>query len=123
MPASSALDSAGMLGFFLFVGMTAAVSFMAIPKWPILIKVKLVAYFLSCVGMLAMALTASGGVGDTLTAPSTVHGSDKAWLIVRFLLLATASCATFVSNAADWQRNATHPKGECGNDGYCTLHC
>jgi NCS1 family nucleobase:cation symporter-1 len=83
---------------------------LSIRQWPILIKIKLVAYFLSCVGMLALALTASDGVGDTLTKRGSVQGSERVWLIVRFTLLATASCATFASNAADWQRNSTKPK-------------
>lgn len=89
---------------------TCSALFLSIPKWRMLINLKLVAYFLSCVGMLAMALSASGGVGDTLTRKSTVHGSEKAWLIVRFTLLAAAGCSTFASNASDWQRNATKPR-------------
>ena len=90
---------------------TASALFLSIPKWRLLINVKLIAYVLSSIGMLAMALNASGGVGDTLTRKSTVHGSEKAWLIVRFTLLAAAGCSTFASNASDWQRNATKPKG------------
>ncbi|EIW67149.1 hypothetical protein TREMEDRAFT_57660 [Tremella mesenterica DSM 1558] len=109
MPSNSALTSADMIGFFIFWFLTAAACFVSIPKFPWLIKGKLVAYFLSSVGMLAMALHAAGGVGDTLTAKATVHGSTKAWLIVRFTLLAAAGCSTFASNAADWQRNATKP--------------
>ena len=80
------------------------------PKWPLLIRIKLIAYVLSTIGMLAMALHASGGVGDTLTAKAKVHGSEKAWLIVRFTLLSAAGCSTFASNASDWQRNASRPK-------------
>jgi NCS1 family nucleobase:cation symporter-1 len=107
MPANSALDSANMIGFFLFWFFTCLALMLDIPRWKLLIRLKLVAYFLSSIGMLAMALVASGGVGDTLTAKSKVHGSEKAWLIVRFTLLAAAGCATFASNASDWQRNAT----------------
>ena len=110
MPAASSLTSADMVGFFVFWFVTAALCFISIPKFPILIKIKLGAYFLSSVGMLAMALKAAGGVGNTLTTHSTVHGSTKAWLIVRFTLLAAAGCSTFASNASDWQRNATRPK-------------
>lgn len=107
MPANSALDSANMIGFFLFWFFTCIALLLDIPKWKLLIRLKLIAYVLSSVGMLAMALTAAGGVGDTLTAKSKVHGSEKAWLIVRFTLLAAAGCSTFASNASDWQRNAT----------------
>ncbi|ODO11198.1 hypothetical protein I350_01802 [Cryptococcus amylolentus CBS 6273] len=108
MPSSSALSSANMIGFFLFWAFTAMALFLSVPKWRILIHVKLVAYVLSSAGMLALALTHSGGVGDTLTAKATVHGSERAWLIVRFTLLSAAGCSTFASNASDWQRNATH---------------
>ncbi|WVQ81583.1 hypothetical protein IAT38_003707 [Cryptococcus sp. DSM 104549] len=110
MPASSALSSANMIGFFIFWVLTASALFLSIPKWRILIHIKLVAYVLSCVGMIALALHTSGGVGDTLTAKAKVSGSTRAWLIVRFTLLSAAGCSTFASNASDWQRNATHRK-------------
>jgi len=111
MPAGSALNSAQMVCFFLFWFITSACCFLSIPKFPILIQLKLVSFVLSSVAMLALALhVAGGGVGAVLTAPAKVTGSAHAWLIVRFLLLQVSSCATFVSNAADWQRNATKPK-------------
>ncbi|OCF32327.1 uridine permease [Kwoniella heveanensis CBS 569] len=110
MDSKSALDSAQMIGFFLFWFFTACALFLSVPKWRILINLKLIAYFLSCIGMLALALKTSGGVKDTLTRGSKVHGSEKAWLIVRFTLLSAAGCSTFASNASDWQRNATHRK-------------
>ena len=84
--------------------------FLSIPKWRLLIRLKLIAYVLSSVGMLALALKVAGGIGDTFTAPSQVHGSAKAWMIVQFTLLAAAGCSTFASNASDWQRNATKPR-------------
>jgi NCS1 family nucleobase:cation symporter-1 len=110
MPASSGLTSAQMICFFIYWLICIPPLTLSIRQWPILIKIKLVAYFLSCIGMLALALTASDGVGDTLTKKGAAQGSERVWLIVRFTLLATASCATFASNAADWQRNATKTK-------------
>jgi hypothetical protein len=110
LPKSAGIDSANLICFFLFWGMTAAALAVPVRKWPVLINIKLVTYFVSCIGMLAMALVASKGVGDTLTRRGPAAGSERVWLIVRFTLLATASCATFVSNAADWQRNATKPR-------------
>lgn len=110
MPAGAGINSGEMLCFFLFWFVCIPPLFLSIRQWPILIKIKLVAYILSCIGMLSLALTAADGVGDTLTRPGSVSGSARAWLIVRFTLLATASCATFASNAADWMRNATKPK-------------
>ena len=116
MSSASALDSANMIGFFLFWICTASALFLSIPKWRILINIKLVAYILSTVGMLALALTQSGGVGNVLTQKATVHGSTRVWLIVRFTLLAAANCSTFASNASDWQRNATKRTGESNAD-------
>jgi NCS1 family nucleobase:cation symporter-1 len=110
MPASSGLTSAQMICFFIYWLICIPPLTLSIRQWPILIKIKLVAYFLSCIGMLALALTASDGVGDTLTKRGSAQGSERVWLIVRFTLLATASCATFASNAADWQRNSSKPK-------------
>jgi NCS1 family nucleobase:cation symporter-1 len=110
MPASSGLTSAQMICFFIYWLICIPPLTLSIRQWPILIKIKLVAYFLSCIGMLALALTASDGVGDTLTKKGSATGSERVWLIVRFTLLATASCATFASNAADWQRNSSKPK-------------
>jgi len=100
-----------MIGFFVFWVCTASALFLSIPKWRILINIKLVAYILATAGMLALALTQAGGIGDVLTRKATVHGSTKAWLIVRFTLLSAANCSTFASNASDWQRNATKRSG------------
>ncbi|KAL7422166.1 hypothetical protein Q5752_002811 [Cryptotrichosporon argae] len=109
MPASSGLTSIQMVCFFLFWLATGSALFLSIPRWKILIHAKLVAYVVASVAMLALALHNAGGVGTTLTEKPTVHGAARAWLICRFFFLATAGCATFVSNAADWQRNAAKP--------------
>jgi len=64
---------------------------------------------MSAVAMLAWTLTLAGGPGPVLSQGSRVHGSEKAWLIVRFVWLFAANCATFASNAADFQRYAQKP--------------
>lgn len=51
----------------------------------------------------------AGGLGPVAKQGSTVHGTDKAWLIVRFIMLAAANCATFASNASDFQRYSRKP--------------
>lgn len=109
MPASSALDTANMMGFVIFWALLSAILFLSVPKWRILIHIKLAAYVISSCAMLAMAIVHSGGVSDILKEKSTVHGSERVWLIARFTLLSAASCSTFASNASDWQRNATKP--------------
>lgn len=59
--------------------------------------------------MIVLGVHSAGGVGPVVSSPSRIHGSEKAWLIVRFILTSAASCSTFASNAADWQRNARKP--------------
>jgi len=74
-----------------------------------LVYAKLGVFVVSAVAMCAWTLTKAGGVGEVARQPGTAHGSTKAWLIVRFFLLGAANCATFASNAADFQRYATKP--------------
>jgi NCS1 family nucleobase:cation symporter-1 len=71
--------------------------------------IKLVVYILSAVAMLAWTLTLAGGAGPVLRQPSQVHGSEKSWLIVRFIFLFAANCGTFASSAPDFQRYAKNP--------------
>lgn len=110
MSASSAMDSANMIGFFLFWLLLSSILFLAVPKWRFLIYIKLIAYIISSCAMLAMSIVHAGGVGNILTAKPTVHGTERVWLIVRFTLLSAAGCSTFASNASDWQRNAAKPR-------------
>lgn len=57
--------------------------------------IKLVVYLVSAVSMLAWCLTLAGGAGPVVRQASKVHGSEKAWLMVRFLFLSMGNCATF----------------------------
>lgn len=74
-----------------------------------LVYAKLVVFIISAVAMCAWTLTKAGGVGQAARQGGTAHGSERAWLIVRFFLLGAANCATFASNAADFQRYASKP--------------
>jgi NCS1 family nucleobase:cation symporter-1 len=75
----------------------------------VLVYAKLVVFIVSAVAMCAWTLTKAGEIGEVARQPGTAHGSDRAWLIIRFFLLGAANCATFASNAADFQRYATKP--------------
>lgn len=59
--------------------------------------------------MLGWTLTLAGGPGPVLSQPSRVHGSEKGWLIVKFIFISMGGSATFASNAADFQRYAKKP--------------
>jgi NCS1 family nucleobase:cation symporter-1 len=75
----------------------------------VLVYAKLCVFIVSAIAMCAWTLTKAGGLGEVARQPGTAHGSERAWLIVRFFLLGAANCATFASNAADFQRYATKP--------------
>ncbi|RMZ43879.1 hypothetical protein CA14_003894 [Aspergillus flavus] len=89
MGAKSALTSAGMICFFVF--------------W--YLHPSMVAVF-ATVAMLAWTLSLSGSSKHTLRSHSTIHGTEKSWMVAKFFWLGLASVATFVSNAADLQRYA-----------------
>ncbi|RFU32232.1 hypothetical protein B7463_g4134, partial [Scytalidium lignicola] len=74
-----------------------------------LVYAKLIVFVISAIAMCAWTLTLAGGIGAVARQPGTAHGSTKAWLVIRFFLLGAANCATFASNAADFQRYATKP--------------
>lgn len=109
MSANSALTTANMIGFFLFIFLTGLMLLLEIPKWNILIHLKLIIFTLSTIGMLVLVMTKAGGVGPIVHRAATVEGAEHSWLLVRFILVSAASCSTFASNASDWQRNATKP--------------
>ncbi len=110
MSPDSGLDSAEMICFFLFVGCNALLLMLDMPKWRFLVWAKLFLFAASTAGMLGWALVAGGGTKSLVLQGSTLTGSAKAWGIVRMILTSAAGCSTFASNAADFQRNATHPK-------------
>lgn len=74
-----------------------------------LVYAKVVVYFAGTIAMLAWTVSLAGGSSQFLHMPSTVHGTEKSYLILKFFWLGLASCGTFVSNAADLQRYARKP--------------
>ena len=74
-----------------------------------LVYAKLIIFIISAIAMCAWTLTMAGGIGPVARQPGTTKGSERTWLIIRFTLLGAANCATFASNAADFQRYARKP--------------
>ncbi|KAK7427298.1 hypothetical protein QQZ08_006235 [Neonectria magnoliae] len=83
MGEGSALTTGGMVGFVIFWLITCAFLVIPVPKMRVLVYVELVVFI-----------------------RGTATGSEKAWLIVQSPMLGAANCATFASNAADFQRYA-----------------
>jgi nucleobase:cation symporter-1, NCS1 family len=109
MGAGSALDSGGMVGLAVFWIVTCIFLLRPIPKMRGLVYAKLVVFIVSAVAMCAWTLTRAGGAGQVARQGGTAQGSERAWLMVRFFFLGAANCATFASNAADFQRYARRP--------------
>ncbi|PWN50536.1 hypothetical protein IE53DRAFT_374565 [Violaceomyces palustris] len=109
MGSGSALTSGGMIGFAVYCIINAAFLYIPVPKMKKLVYTKVVVFAISAIAMLAWTLSLAGGVSAVVKQPSKIHGSEKAWQCLRFFLLGASSCATFASNAADFQRYATRP--------------
>lgn len=109
MGTKSALNSAQMLCFFLYWLINCAFLFIPVPRMKKLVHVKVGVFFGATIAFVAWTLSLSGSVRKTLSEPSTVSGSEKSWMILKFFFLGLASCGTFITNAADLQRYATKP--------------
>ncbi|KAK2001067.1 NCS1 nucleoside transporter [Colletotrichum falcatum] len=106
MGEGSALTSGGMIGFAIFWLITCAFLVIPVPKMRGLVYAKLAVFVVSAVAMLAWTATKAGGLGSVVRQGGKATGSKRAWLIVQFFMLGAANCATFASNAADFQRYA-----------------
>ncbi|KAF5983413.1 uracil permease [Fusarium bulbicola] len=109
MGSKSALNSAQMLCFFLYWLINCAFLFVPVPRMRKLVHIKVAVYFAATIAFVAWTLSLSGSVRKTLSEPSTVKGTEKSWLILKFFFLGLASCGTFISNASDLQRYASKP--------------
>ena len=68
-----------------------------------LVYIKLAVFTTAAIAMMAWILCLSNGLGAVFNHPSKVRGSEKSWLLTKFILLNAAGGATFASNAADFQ--------------------
>jgi NCS1 family nucleobase:cation symporter-1 len=74
-----------------------------------LVYIKVFVYYAAVIAMTGWTVSLAGGTTSALSQGSTIHGSEKSWMICKFLFIGLASCATFISNAADMQRYARRP--------------
>ncbi|KAJ5141302.1 hypothetical protein N7526_002297 [Penicillium atrosanguineum] len=109
MGSKSALTSAQMMCFFVYWIINCAFLIVPVPKMKSLVYIKVFVYFAAAFSMLGWTVSLAGGSAKFLHAPSTVHGTEKSYLIFKFFFLGLASCGTFISNAADLQRYARKP--------------
>ncbi|KAH8698810.1 permease for cytosine/purines, uracil, thiamine, allantoin-domain-containing protein [Talaromyces proteolyticus] len=118
MGTKSALTSAQMMCFFIYCNgkaydydriLNCAFLVIPVPKMKGLVYAKVAIFFSAVFGMIGWTVCLAGNPTSALNQPSTVSGSTKSWVICKFLFLGLASCGTFISNAADFQRYAKRP--------------
>ncbi|KAL4907033.1 hypothetical protein BDW74DRAFT_176633 [Aspergillus multicolor] len=114
MGPKSALDSGGMICFFIYWIINCAFLVVPVPKMKSLVYIKVFVYYAALIAMtgwtVSLAAANSGtSTSSILTAGSTIHRSEKSWMICKFLFIGLGSCGTFISNAADLQRYARKP--------------
>lgn len=110
MGAGSSIDTGNFIGCIIFWIITCTFLVIPIPKMRSLVYIKLIVFIISAISMLVWTVVKAGGLGVVVRQPGTATGSTKAWLIVRFFFLACANCATYGSNASDFQRYAKKPR-------------
>lgn len=87
MGTGSALTSAGMVGFGVFWLVTCFFLVIPVPKMKNLVYAKLVVFVISALAMLGWTVSRAGGLGPVARQGSTVHGSEKSWLVCLKVLL------------------------------------
>lgn len=109
MGPKSALNSGGMICFFVYWVINCAFLLIPVPKMRVLVYIKVAVYYVAAFAMLGWTVSLAGGSVKTPRTSTPINGPEKSWVIVKFLFLGLASCGTFISNAADLQRYARKP--------------
>ncbi|KAL2679157.1 hypothetical protein Neosp_009919 [[Neocosmospora] mangrovei] len=103
------ISTGQFIGILIFWILMMGTNLVPVPKLRVTIYIKVVVFFGSAFALLGWCVTLAGGIGRIWNKPSKVEGSEKSWLIVRFFMLSISNSATFMMNAADWQRYSKKP--------------
>lgn len=110
MDSEDALTSAGMIGMAVFWVLMCLCLLVPIPNLKYFLYSKVLVFFISAVAMLAWTLSLAGGFNSSaVRIKHAPVGSERHWLLCRFVLLSWANCSTFIVNAADFQRYSKKP--------------
>lgn len=110
MSPTDALTSAGMIGLTVFWFIMCICLLVPIPHLKYFLFSKVLIFFISAIAMLIWMLSLAGGFNSSaVRIKSAPTGSDRSWLICKFVFLSWANCSTFIVNAADFQRYAKKP--------------
>ncbi|KAI7355365.1 phenylacetate 2-hydroxylase [Hortaea werneckii] len=110
MPASSGTNTRDFVSFFLF--WLGSLPFLWFPVYKIrhLFTVKSFVAPAAGIAFFIWAIVAAGGLGPIVKQPSTIHGSERAWAIIKGIMSAIANFAALIVNNPDFARFARRPK-------------
>ncbi|KAI9880498.1 MAG: hypothetical protein M1830_002538 [Pleopsidium flavum] len=110
MPASSGTNTRDFLSFFLFWLCSLPAIFVPVQKIRHLFTVK--AYFVPVAGVayFIWAIVKAHGIGPIVHQPSTLHGSDLGWAMIKGIMSSIANFATLIVNDFDVARFARKPR-------------
>ncbi|KAI9826412.1 MAG: hypothetical protein M1819_007375 [Sarea resinae] len=110
IPSSSGVTTSYFVSFFIFWLLSLPAIWFPVHKIRHLFTVK--AYTVPVAGILffVWALVRAHGAGPIIHAPTTLHGSQLAWQVVKGIMSCIANFATLICNAPDFSRVARKPK-------------
>ncbi|KAI7382823.1 phenylacetate 2-hydroxylase [Hortaea werneckii] len=110
MPVSSGTNTRDFVSFFLF--WLGSLPFLWFPVYKIrhLFTVKSFVAPAAGIAFFIWAIVAAGGLGPIVKQPSTIHGSERAWAIIKGIMSAIANFAALIVNNPDFARFARRPK-------------
>ncbi|KAI7499913.1 uracil permease [Hortaea werneckii] len=110
MPAASGTNTRDFVSFFLF--WLGSLPFLWFPVYKIrhLFTVKSFVAPAAGIAFFIWAIVAAGGLGPIVKQPSTIHGSERAWAIIKGIMSAIANFAALIVNNPDFARFARRPK-------------
>ncbi|KAF7195805.1 Transporter aclS [Pseudocercospora fuligena] len=109
LPASANVDTASLIGFFVFL--VLFLPFLMVPPEKLIIPLRITFVTMTCTlfGILGWAIGANGGAGPLINTPSTAKGSTLSWAAVYGLQSIIGSQASGCLGQSDWTRYARTP--------------
>ena len=112
LPADTGIRTLGMVSYFLFWIIQLPLLLIPPTRLRYLFMVKLIAAPVTAIATLGWIVHKAGGGGELFNLPSTVHGSQKAYLWLSSMSAVTGSWATLACNIPDFSRYAKTSRGQ-----------
>ncbi|KAF2157868.1 uridine permease-like protein Fui1 [Myriangium duriaei CBS 260.36] len=106
LPASAGISTQGMISYFLFWIIQLPLLLIPPTHLRYLFATKLVAAPIAALAIMGWCVHQAGGGGSLFDQPTTVHGSERAWLWLSCMTAVTGTWATLACNIMDFSRYA-----------------